>query len=499
MRFLTILSLLFASCFLTQSFCSSSFAREIGPPNIVLILADDMGYGDPHSLNPTSKIATPGLDRLANEGMTFTDAHTPSSVCTPTRYGLLTGRYCWRSRLKRGVLNGYSPHLINTERATIASTLKSAGYNTGIVGKWHLGLDFVSKSEKPQDFDYSKPVAVGPNSYGFDYSFIIPASLDFPPYVYLKNHHPVELPTVNQPAQKFPTFLRQGPRSPGLKMADVLDDLTAEATGFITKHANQKKPFFLYMPLSAPHKPVWPHPRYIGKTDLGPYGDFVTQVDEIIGNVLKSIDENKVTDNTLVVFTSDNGSFMYRYDDDKTTDHVDDQSIQGFRAEHHRANNMLRGTKADIWEAGHRVPFFVRWPGRVKPKSSSSVTVCLTDLFATCAEISGQKLAKDSAEDSFSLVPILQNSSLIPPRAPVIHHSSGAMFAIRDGDWKLVLGNGSGGRQLPKGKAFGTPYELYNLAVDIEESWNVAEKFPEVVESLTAKFQKIFDGGRSRE
>jgi arylsulfatase A-like enzyme len=465
-------------------------------PNIVIMLADDMGYGDVQALNPASKIPTPNLNRLAGEGMAFVDAHTPSAVCTPTRYGLLTGRYCWRSPLKRGVLNGYGAPLIETDRPTVASFLASQGYSTGIVGKWHLGLGF-ARADNGKGFDFTKPVAHGPQELGFAFSHAIPASLDFPPYVFIRNGEITMSPELTQPAGSFPAFLRRGERSADFVMENVLDDLAREAGDFIRREAKSDKPFFLYFPLTAPHKPVLPHPRFRGQTELGPYGDFVHQVDATVGAVLQALEESGAADNTLVVYTSDNGSFMYELKEG-AEDHVSSQKVQGFAASHHRANGLFRGTKADVWEAGHRVPFFVRWPGQVKPGSRCEKTVCLTDLFATTAELVGAPLPKNAGPDSFSLAPLFSGGDWSTPRAPVIHHSAAGMFAIRDGKWKLVLGNGSGGREAPKGQPFAEPYALFDLSVDPAEQNNVFDDHPDVAARLEAACLKIRDGGSSR-
>ena len=463
-------------------------AAEAARPNIVFILADDMGYGDVRALNPKSKIPTPHLDSLAEAGMTFTDAHTPSGVCTPTRYGLLTGRYCWRSRLTRGVLNGYSEPLIDSERPTVASFLKSQHYATGIVGKWHLGLGWVKQAG--EDIDFTKPVNHGPNSLGFDYSYIIPASLDFPPYVYLRDHHVTEPQTVEQPAIKFPGFRRKGPRAKDLVMEEVLDHLAEEAAGFIGRQAKGNAPFMLYFPLTAPHKPVLPHPRFRGRTELGPYGDFIVQVDATVGRVLRAIDEAGVADNTLVIFSSDNGSFMFRRDDSSQPDHVADEKIQAYRAEHHTANYVFRGTKADIWEGGHHVPFLARWPARVKAGSKCDASICLTDFFATAASLAGGETPQGAAPDSVSFLPALEGASW-RRGVPVIHHSSAGMFAIRSGPMKLVAGNGSGGREAPRGKPFDKPYQLFNLADDISERKNLIDDQPQIAAELEAQLTEI--------
>ena len=470
-------------------------AQPADRPNIVVILADDMGYGDVHALNADSKIPTPNLDRLAADGMTFTDAHTPSAVCTPTRYGLLTGRYCWRTRLKKGVLNGYGEPLIDQQRQTIANFLTDHGYHTGVVGKWHLGLGFARDGDQ---FDFSKPVSDGPHTHGFAFSHVIPASLDFPPYVYIRDGKITEFPKIVQPAVKFPKFLRKGERSPDLVMADVLDELTAQSADFISRNAKTDSPFFLYIPLTAPHKPVWPHPRFAGTTKLGPYGDFVAQVDSTVGNILKSIEDAGIRNDTLVIYTSDNGSFMFRKDDPNFIDHVEKEAVQAYRKSNHTANGPFRGTKADIYEAGHRVPFFARWPGKISANSKCDQTVCLTDLFRTAAEIVDAEPEPTAAPDSFSLWSLMQGEDWAVPRTPVVHHSVNGMFAIRDAQWKLILGDGSGGREKPRGKPFQQPYQLYDLSADIAESNDVIEQHPDVATRLEKQLAKIRDSGTSR-
>ena len=468
-----LLSLFFVAC--------SKKPLEVKQPNIVIILADDMGYGDVQALNPNSKIPTPSLNLLAEEGVTFTDAHTPSAVCTPTRYGLLTGRYCWRSRLKRGVQNGYGLPLIETSRPTIASVLKENGYRTGIVGKWHLGLGFQKSSEN--EFDFSKPLNYSPNDVGFDYSYIIPASLDFPPYIYVENNQITEFPSIKEPASPFPSYWREGERSPNFVMDETLDVLLEKATSFLEESAQQENPFLLYFPLTAPHKPVYPHQRFRGKTNLGVYGDFVYQVDWTVGEVLKKLDELKMAENTIVIYTSDNGSYMRRVAAGEP-DLLVDETIQAFSEVNHTANYVFRGTKADIWEAGHRVPFFIRWPHYFEAGKTIKNTICLTDIFATLSDIINYTAPNGSGEDSYSFYELLKNNDEKYARAPVIHHSGNGMFAIRKGDWKLVLGNGSGGREQPKGDAFVKPYQLFNLTKDISEKNNVIETFPEIAAEL---------------
>ena len=477
-------------------------------PNVIVILADDMGYGDVRALNPNSKIPTPGLDKLAREGAVFTDAHTPSSVCTPTRYGLLAGRYCWRTWLKSGVLNGYGPPLIAKDRLLMSGFLKQHGYHTGIVGKWHLGLGFQLKADQPKPksgriryrdgsaFDFTKPLTDGPHTKGFDYSFIIPASLDFPPYVYIRNGKLTKYPSVDQAADGFPGYLRKGERSPDLKPEDCLDDLLADAVSFVKRGAKKKQPFFLYFPLTAPHKPVLPHPRFVGKTKAGLYGDFVKQVDHIAGELVRNVDALGIKDNTIIVYTSDNGSFMYRLTDKSESDHVKDKTVQKFYPENHTANGPWRGTKADIWEAGHHVPFFVRWPDKVKAGSKTDRPVCLTDIFMTIGDAIGAARPKGAASDSYSFLPLLTGQGKAYRRPPVIHQASGGMFAIRQDDWKLVLGNGSGGRERPRGKPFDKPYHLFNLEKDPGETKNLIEAETSLARELERAFREIHDNER---
>ena len=470
-------------------------------PNIVIILADDMGFGDVRALNPKSKIATPNLDRLHEEGCTFLDAHSPSSVCTPTRYSLLTGRYSWRTPMKRGVLQGYSKPMLEPDRVTIASKLKAAGYQTGIVGKWHLGMEMPMKqndADVPQfkgdpGIDFAGQISDSPIHHGFDYYFGVSASLDMAPYVYIRNDRFTALPTVQQPAVKFPHFVRRGPRAEDFVIDECLDRLVDEATTFIRdKSADDESPYFLYVPFTAPHKPTQPNDKFRGTTELGPYGDFIAQVDDAVGQILSAVRAGSAGNNrkTMLVFTSDNGSYMHRYDQPRK-DHVDDTNVQGFRAENHQANGPWRGTKADIYEAGHRVPFFVYWPGTVPAGSVARETVCHVDLFATCAEIIGQPLTDDEAEDSFSILKMAEGDKTATRPVPVIHQAVSGMLAIRDGDWKMIAGNGSGGREKPAGKMDEGPFMLFNLQTDPGETNDLAEQHPDVLKKLTDKLAKI--------
>ena len=454
-------------------------------PNIIIILADDLGYGDLGCYNKASQIPTPNLDRFATQGLRFTDTHTPSAVCTPTRYGLLTGRYCWRTPLKQGVLQGYSPILIEKDRLTVASLLKQHGYATACIGKWHLGLGTATKT------DYAKPLLPGPNTFGFDYFFGIPASLDMPPYVFVENDKVTEAPTGTIAASEMRRkggdgFWRAGPIAPGFKHIDVLPRTADKAVEFIGKQTPDK-PFFLYFPLSAPHTPWLPTAEFQGKSKAGWYGDFVVHVDAVAGRVLKALDDAKLTDNTLVIFTSDNGAHWLPSDIEKWV---------------HRANGPLRGQKADIWDGGHRVPFIVRWPGKVNPGTVTNEMICLTDILATTAAVVGAKLPKDAGEDSFNLLPVLLGTKLEQPmRMSVVHHSADGTFGLRQGPWKLALALGSHGFSAPVNvvpKEGDPKGQLYNLDDDPAEQNNLWLKKPEVVERLTRLLEKMQADGRSR-
>jgi arylsulfatase A len=463
----------------------SSRAEPPRRPNIVYILADDLGYGDPGCYNKESKIPTPNIDRLAGQGMRFTDAHTPSSLCTPTRYGLLTGRYCWRTSLKRSVLNGYSPLLIEPGRMTVASLLKQQDYATGCIGKWHLGLG------NDKETDFSKVLKPGPTTVGFDYFFGIPASLDMPPYVFVENDKVTEAPTAKIEASEMRRkggngFWRAGAIAPGFKHADVLPKLTEKAVAFIGKQLRDK-PFFLYVPLNAPHTPWLPTREFEGKSATGPYGDFVAQVDDTLGRMMKALDDAKLADDTLLIFTSDNGAHWLPEDIEKWK---------------HRANDGLRGQKSDIWDGGHRVPFVARWPGKIAAGSTSKELVCHTDLLATAAAIVGAKLPADAGEDSFDILPVLLGKKLERPiHEALVHHSGDGTFGIRQGPWKLATALGSHGFSIPRdikpkpGEAQG---QLYNLDDDFDEKDNLWLKKPEVVKRLTEVLEKYKSDGRSR-
>ena len=448
-------------------------------PNIVYILADDMGYGDVSVLNPESKIQTPNIDRLANEGMYFSDAHAGSSVCTPTRYGILTGRYCWRTRLKQKVLWNYDNSLMTPSRLNVASYLKQQGYHTAMIGKWHLGMDWASQSRpgeitnKEADVDFSKPFKNGPADMGFDYFFGINASLDMPPYIFLKNDRVVSTPTV-----KKNTFGRSGLADQELEPEHFLPAFTQEAVSYI-KTQDKKRPFFLYFSLNAPHTPIAPSKPFQGKSKLegklGKYADFCMEVDDTVGQVLAALEERGLSDNTLVIFTADNGCAYYI-------------GVQQFEEEGHFPSANYRGYKGGTFDGGHRVPFLVRWPATIKPQTQNHQTICLTDLLASCAAIVAEPLPKNAAEDSLSFLPALRGQAIdTSMRQGVVHHDFGGNFAIRKGNWKLLTKATSGLRHPYKSDV--TP-QLYDMQGDPGETTNVASQHPEVVTALTALLEQ---------
>lgn len=469
------------------------------PVNIVYILADDMGYGDLACQNAESKIPTPNLDRLAAQGMRFTDAHSPSAVCTPTRYGILTGRYCWRTHLKKGVLWTYDKPIIDEERLTVPKMLQKHGYHTACVGKWHLGWDWPGKDGKAPvargegyDVDYTQPIEGGPLTRGFDYYFGT-AVPNFPPYCFIENDHTVGLPTVPKPDSMFGC---PGPMLPGWKLEEILPELGKHAVTYINERAQEpERPFFLYFPLTAPHTPIVPAQEFLGKSHAGRYGDFVNQVDWTIGQVMNALDEHGLADNTLVIFTSDNGSPA------RNGENANGPTRSVVTDTGHNPSWKLRGIKADVWDGGHRVPFIARWPKHIQAGTTSSELICHSDLMATCAALLSETLPNDSGEDSYNILPaLLDELDGTPIREAVVHHSGSGAFAIRQGKWKLIVKLGSGGWTDPKNgkpEPGGPEGQLYDMEVDIAEQRNLWLERPDVVKKLTGLLEKYQNEGRS--
>lgn len=448
-------------------------------PNIVFIFADDMGIGDIGAHYPEMcKIPTPAMNQMAKDGMVFSDAHTSSSVCTPSRYSLMTGRYNWRTRRQRSVMNGFGKPLIPPSRMTAASLLKEKGYETAMIGKWHIGMNF-PKGDGMQNIDWKGTIPDGPHALGFDYFFGISASLDMPPYIYIENDKFVGECTTTK------TFFRnrKGPAHADLEAVDVLDDLLEKSVQYIDKREGEN-PFFLYIALPSPHTPIVPSEKWQGKCELGEYGDFMMQTDDFVGQVMAALETKGFTENTLLLVSSDNGCSATQAD------------APTLESKGHFPSAEFRGYKSDIWEGGHRVPFIAKWPAKVKAGSKSDDTICLTDFMATCAEIAATELPANAGEDSVSFVPALMGEKIVSSRKGIIHHSIWGTFAYRKGKWKLVLGKNSGGWTKMEGKT-ATKGQLYDLEADAGEAKNLYAENPEVVAELLADLESDVKRGRS--
>lgn len=454
--------------------------NEAAYPNIVLILADDLGLGDVASYNPEARIPTPHLDRLATDGLRFTDAHAPGAWCVPTRYGLLTGRYPHRDSM--GVWRERA--LIRPGQPTLASLLRQQGYATAMVGKWHLGFG------GGIDFDCSQPLRDGPVDHGFDRFFGMHASLDIPPYFYIEDDACVAAPTdsiaARGPADPFWTaiqgpFWREGPVAPGFRHAEVLPRFREQAVAFLEAHHRTQptQPFFLYLALTAPHTPWLPLEPFQKTSNAGSYGDFVVQVDDVVGSVTDALARLGLADNTLVIFTSDNGPVWY----DK------DEARFG-----HDATGGYRGMKGDAWEGGHRMPFLARWPGQVPAGAVSDVPIAFTDLMATFAALLDVPLPPDAGADSYNVLPALRGEPAAVPEREALVHTSIGYLAVRQGDWKLIPGLGSGGFSEPRVQPPGPgdpAGQLYNLAEDPTEQTNRYAEHPEIVARLTTLLEQL--------
>lgn len=469
-------------------------------PNIIYILADDLGIGDVKSFNPNGKIPTPNMDKMAENGVKFTDAHTSSAVCTPTRYGILTGRYNWRSSLKSGVVSGYSKSLIKPNRTTVADVLKNQGYKTAYIGKWHLGWDWEILNEdanlkrdnlnaKPE-VDFSSPIKNGPSTHGFDYSFGFCGSLDMAPYVYVENDQPTMIPTKTTVSVDNKGIWRKGLTSDDFNHTNVLQDLTDKAVNYITENANGESPFFLYFPLPAPHTPILPTTEFLGKSNTNMYGDFVMQVDDVVRQIREVLKKQGISENTLLVFTSDNGCSPRA-------------NFEELAKVNHNPSYIFRGGKADIFEGGHRVPFIIEWPEKALKNTTSEKTICTTDFFATCAELTGYQIKDSEGEDSYSMLPLLVSEKDNDIREYTVHHSINGSFAIRKGEWKLNVCPGSGGWSYPSLQDIKTEnlelpsMQLYNLKDDFGETNNLITQYPEKAKELKAALKKIILEGRS--
>lgn len=481
-------------------------------PNIIIIYTDDQGYGDVSALNPNAKFRTPYIDKIATEGIIFSDGHSSDTVCTPSRYSLLTGRYSWRTHLKSGVLGAEGTCLIEKDRTTIATLLQKNGYTTAMIGKWHLQMDFAGQAG--QNRDWSIPFVGGPIDHGFDYFFGIPASMNYGILTYLENDKVLDPPVLwtKKKSVSDPRSFRNNVRPHDYRMTPpyqkepgqgntwieaapsfndelVLETFAKKAVAHINKVSKRDKPFFLYLPLTSPHLPHCTHPDFKGRSACGNYGDFMEETDYRVGQVLDALDANNIAENTLVIFSSDNGA--------ETNYQYHRETYQ------HQSSLHFKGGKRDIYEGGHRVPFLMRWPAVIKAGSVSNMPVCQTDYLASIADIVGVQLTDNEGEDSYSLLQTMKgkeyNTNI---RGPIIHHAASGRFAIRDGNWKLNMFRGSGGSLKPtffEAQANEAPYELYNLKADPGESNNLYFEQSLIVQDLQQKITEIILNGRSTE
>ncbi len=470
-----------------------------GQPNVVIILTDDLGYGDVHANNPErGKIPTPHIDKLASQGMRFTDGHSSSGVCSPSRYALLTGRYHWRSRLQRGIVSYLEKPLIAPDRLTLAGLLKQQGYHSACIGKWHLGWDWAMTPEQRPLLTggrgkaatvvsdehrtawnevYAKPIGGGPTTRGFDEYFGTDVP-NWPPYCFIEKDHTVGIPSEFLPMAKLKNHLASipGPALKDWKLEDILPALTQRACAYIARRSTTQQPFFLYLPLTTPHTPLAPSAEWQGKSGLGlPVADLIMQTDATVGRVLEALDKAGAADNTLVFFTSDNGFAAYT-------------GAKELEKQGHFPSGPLRGYKTEAFEGGHRIPYIIRWPGTVKPGAVCGQLVHQADMMATLAEITGQKLPDSAGEDSFSLMPLLRGEDK-PIRQHAISHAASGLASIRQGSWKLIAGGGTA-----KGKG-----QLYDLSTDLGETRNLWDEKPEKVTEMLALMEKLVTQGRSNE
>jgi arylsulfatase A len=476
-------------------------------PNIVILYADDMGYGDLGANNPESKIPTPHLDKLAAEGMRFTDAHSSSGVCTPSRYALLTGRFHWRKF--HGIVNSFDAPVFDPAELTLPEMLKEHGYRTACVGKWHLGWNWSdiqnpdatpqptakgkNKVFGPGDFDWSKPVSGGPLSHGFDYYFgdDVP---NFPPYAWFEKDRVISVPseplTITPETKEGSWEARPGPMTPGWDFYTVVPHITGKAVEWIKQQRGNDAPFFLYAPFNSPHAPIVPTADFTGKSQAGGYGDFMMQTDHEAGRILEALEENGFAENTIVIFSADNGAEHYAYD-----------RIRNFQ---HRSSGPLRGVKRDLYEGGHRVPFLVKWPGVVEPGSVSDTLVSQVDLFATLAAIVGHTLPAGVADDSHDLLPVWKENAS-GPRLSIIHNTSEGAYAVRHENWLLIAHKTGAHSKVPawfdeeNGYSKNEhPGELYDLSADLAQKHNLYAKEPAKVKELTALLETIRAKGQIR-
>jgi arylsulfatase A len=494
---------------------TTGLCAESALPNVLIIYGDDLGYGDLKCYNPASKIPTPNLDKLASQGMRFTDGHSSSGICTPSRYSILTGRHHWRKF--HGIVNAFGGSVFSPERLTLPEMMKEKGYSTAAIGKWHLGWDWkairkegvkartpkkASSKKKarsvlgPEAFDWGKSIPDGPLAHGFDYYFG-DTVINFPPYCWIENDKVVKAPDTVLETSKWKKIkeggweCRPGPMASDWDPYENIPETTRKGVAFIKAQAKTNTPFFLYFAYPAPHAPIIPNDRFDGKSKAGPYGDFVYETDDSIGQLLKALEDSGQSDNTLVIFSADNGPEKYAY---KRAEKFD-----------HWSSFPLRGLKRDIYEGGHRVPYIVKWPGKVAAGKVSHELVSQIDVMATVAAVVGYKLPKDQAEDSHDLLPLIMGESSKGPRSTHIHNTRADQFAIRSGDWILL--DTTHGYMSGRNAAWENKYgykkddnkigQLFNIKEDIGQKNNIIDKYPEKAKELKALMQKIRQQGYS--
>lgn len=482
----SLISILIAWCVVT----SLVFGET--RPNIVILYADDLGYGDLGCYNAHSKIPTPNLDQLAASGMRFTDGHSSSGICSPSRYAMLTGRHHWRDF--HGIVNALGKSVFSKEQLTLPEMLREKGYTTAAIGKWHLGWDWDAirkpgtpvKSIQPEDFDWTQSVPDGPLAHGFDHYFG-DETINFPPYAWIENDRLPRAPdTVIQGEFEEPTKegrweARPGPAVSGWDFYQVLPTLTERSVEWVRSRKGERQPFFLYVPFPSPHAPIIPNDEFDGKSQAGPYGDFVYQTDDACGRILRALEESGHADNTIVIFTADNGPENYAYARDEKFDHW--------------SAHPFRGLKRDIYEGGHHVPFIMRWPGLTKAGSVCDALISQVDLMATFAAALGSEIPAGQAFDSFNFLPYLKREAQ-PPRTQMVHNTHAEQYAFRDGDWLLI--NTPASQASPEWrKKHGYPDDakqpvgLFNLKEDIGQRHNLAAEQPERVKEMRGLLEQV--------
>lgn len=466
-------------------------------PNVLILLADDLGYGDVSCTNPQSKIPTPNVDRLAREGVLCTDAHAPGSVCSPTRYGLLTGRYAWRGRLQRGVVAPWGPPILEQERVNLATLLRDAGYATGCFGKWHLGWDWPTKdglapkgvNAGPTNVNFRRRIGGGPVDRGFDTFFGVDLP-NFPPYCFIDQDRTVGIPQRH--VEKEGLINRPGPVVDGWRQENILPEVARRASEWIAEQARSRRPFFAYVPLTSPHYPLVPTDAWRGRSGAGIYGDFVMQTDHHVGEIVAAL--GAAAQNTLVVFTSDNGP---------EPGEVEVGAYERILRYGHDGRGGFRGVKRDVWEGGHRVPFIARWPSKLRAGTRSDQTLCLTDFLATMSTLLGKELPENAGEDSFDMLPALQGRPTARRRIGTVYQKGSGGLALRQGDWVFIDSpsgndNGRGEPASLAGPTHSLPVELFNLKSDPAQRRNRASDEPGRVHAMRRQLAQLKANGRSR-